>query len=166
MKYFKQWDGYSCGPLAIMNTMLWLGIPIERRDIWLLRTWCLTVSTKLSKKLGVIGTTFTNIDKVISSLPAEVCDITPFSHSIKKIDKKLKDGYMLVIATKWFALGREQAHVFNCFWEDGKYYFINPRVKMKSNRNNLSRTTLQGIKKVLSNNEVIKIWGVIFSEEE
>lgn len=65
MGYIVQDDDYSCGPTAIINSLVWAGISVSKEDLDLYRFSCRTIDPEFPKDWDLNGTTDADLDRVL-----------------------------------------------------------------------------------------------------
>lgn len=112
MRFIRQRDQYSCGPIAILNALKWTGISITYRSHFKkIKTLCKTTMNW--------GTTPENITKVLldysEHLNFEIKELV----TLKSIDKHLKAGGALILEYWFNEDGIYDGHYVFIFQRDG-----------------------------------------------
>ncbi|MFA5024119.1 MAG: C39 family peptidase [Patescibacteria group bacterium] len=111
IRYVKQRDEYSCGPIAILNAMKWLGKPVTYKDLARLKDICCCRSPN--------GTWPKVISVVLKILKIKY--LYKAKPSIKEIDKHLDDGGSILLV-HYYNITR--GHYVLCIGKTEKYYTL------------------------------------------
>lgn len=118
MKYVKQPDGYSCGPVAIINVLKWLGRPATLADLPKIQRRCRT------DKSGTHDTYLTlGLVKSIKGYGTW----EGAGPNIRVLRNHLKAGGVAIIGYFYHIRGKEHGHYVVCikYTKSGNYVLIN-----------------------------------------
>lgn len=108
VRFLRQRDQYSCGPIAILNALKWAGLQLTYKDNF-------KQIKKLCKTTASWGTTPENITNVLSKYTEHLNFEIKALITLKDIERHLKKGGA-VILEYWF---KENLDIY-----DGHYVFI------------------------------------------
>jgi len=133
MAFIKQPDDFSCGPVAIVNVLKWLGRKVGHRYLPKLRTLCGTT------KDGTIPYNFA------LTLIREVSDfgsVRKVKPSIRTLDSHLSKGGIVVIGYNYSVGKSEDAHYVVCTKKSKRgYYTLVNETSHRSFKDNLPTLT-------------------------
>jgi len=97
MRYVKQRDKYSCGPVAIMNVLKWAGYAFNYED-------SLPVLQKLCKCISVTGTKHANFDRALRLVTSrfKVFKVRRVHRpKLWQIEEHLREGGLVILNYYW-----------------------------------------------------------------
>lgn len=103
-KYVKQRDEYRCGPIALLNALIWAGQDVSyEKDIDRLTEKCHCSRLK--------GTYHINFYKALRQVGKKVFDVNLiWNPSIKLVDQHLQSGGSIIINYRWQAPHQDSLH--------------------------------------------------------
>lgn len=110
MRYLKQQDDYSCGPIALMNILKWLGHRVLYKDLPKYKQLCYCDD----------GTWAADLESAMCEY-FEPVDIAP---SITAMDKHLVSGGIVLFGYEYEIGKRECAHWVLCTEKRGNGYLL------------------------------------------
>lgn len=155
VRYVKQRDASSCGPVAIINIFKWMNCPITYDFIHVARQLCNWNNAR--DECG--GTTDYNIEKAMRVL--RIKKKRKISPTIEEINKHLDNGGAILIGY-WFpvkennTLVKNEGHYTLCIGRTKKQYIM-----VNDNNKTIARKKAQTIEKMLkyrANDHVCWAW--------
>lgn len=100
VRYVKQRDHYSCGPVAIMNVLKWVGVRFNYRDrIKAFQEACSCIPTR--------GTNHSSFDRalrqIVGLLPVDVRVRRVHRPKLSQMEEHLRSGGIVVLNYRWEA---------------------------------------------------------------
>lgn len=112
MRFIRQRDQYSCGPIAIINALKWAGAYLTyKSDFKKIKNLCKTTISW--------GTTPENISKVLSVYSEHINFEVKALITLKIIDKHLKSGGSVILEYWFNEDGVYDGHYVFIFRKDG-----------------------------------------------
>ena len=111
IRYIKQRNKHTCGPIAVINILKWLGCKTTYKDFPLIKAMC---------KCNREGTYSSNVDKTIDNFKIKK-KIKRFPH-IKDVDTHLKLGGIILFEHK--SIFEDISHLALCVGKDNRYYYL------------------------------------------
>lgn len=122
VRYVKQRDHYSCGPVAIMNILKWVGVKFNYRD----RIEVLQEACKCSPPRGTKHAAFDKALRLVAELlPVDICVRRVHRPKLCQIEEHLRSGGAVVLNYRWEADEEGFSRHFMLLtkvYGDGKYF--------------------------------------------
>lgn len=96
-RYIKQYDSFSCGPIAILNALKWAGMRVTRKSH--IRRLVKECKSKLGKSPKDWGTYSADLDKTLRKYGEKLFEVRKVRKcGIKELHKQLADNGAIIIA--------------------------------------------------------------------
>jgi hypothetical protein len=142
MRYLKQRDKYSCGPIAIANAIKWYGGKERAKD---LRKHFISVCECSPNH----GASVEMIHKAILEESGFHCICPIVQPKIEDLDKYLNNGWVAILVIYYFLDGAYGSHAFLCTRSTPKMYEV---INWGSRRKTVSKISKHAMKKDLDFN--------------
>jgi hypothetical protein len=117
MRYLRQHDRSSCGPISVINAVKWCNIPIsEKSTLQKLRQDCRCKREQ--------GTDYSGIVLALSNYAKYIEFFTVKKLTIEKVDRHLKKGGATLFCLYWNIQKKLYAHAVLCISKTDKFYKI------------------------------------------
>jgi len=100
--YVKQRDKFRCGPVAVLNSLRWVGADVSANYVYELSEKCKT------KSYGMSGTNYYNFDRILRDEGQDLVNVKLIlKPRLYEIEEHLREGGVVVLNYAW---GQEDSH--------------------------------------------------------